>query len=226
VRTYAIGDVHGRADLLDAALRRIERDAPQGQGRVICLGDYVDRGPDSRAVIERLMHGERTSDVTCLKGNHEALLVEAMRIRCSRTRHRWLANGGLQTLASYGGEDLDLVPLAHLRWLEGLPLIARDARRTFVHAGLRPGVPDIEQDSEAMLWIRERFLRAPASAFERHVVHGHTSTWSGKPKAASPERLAHRTNLDTAAWSTGVLSVGVFDESCEQPVDIWPISAA
>ncbi|WP_300573545.1 metallophosphoesterase family protein [Phenylobacterium sp.] len=206
---YAIGDIHGRLDLLEAALAEIELRSQSAT--VVFLGDYVDRGPESRGVVELLMGGPRRPGDTfvCLKGNHEAMMVHCLAEEAMLGW--WIGNGGGATLASYGGE----VPPDHLAWIDGLPLMHREADRVFVHAGLMPGYGLDEQDEEAVLWIRDRFLRCTPKDhdFGVHVVHGHTPAWDGKPDPAKPELLPHRTNLDTAAFHTGVLTVAVFGES-------------
>jgi serine/threonine protein phosphatase 1 len=214
-RTYAIGDVHGRLDLLRQAVDAISGHVGDRPFRVVFLGDYVDRGPDSRGVIEFLMALQRRWPVVCLKGNHEELMIQAIADPASRRLERWLEYGGDETLRSYGlGKDDDLaagVPLEHLRWMASLPPTTGDKHRIYVHAGLLPGVPAHRQKDETFLWIRERFLQARPGDFEAHVVHGHTPVWEGKPDAAEPELLEHRTNLDTGAFATGVLTVAVFD---------------
>jgi len=218
--TYAIGDIHGRLDLLDKAQGAIAAHAGKAARQVICLGDYVDRGPDSKGVIETLMERAAAASWICLKGNHEDMMIEALRGR-GGLRH-WMFNGGGETLQSYGGAAG--VPAAHLDWLEALPLFHRDAHRLFVHAGVAPGVALEDQDPEAFLWIRDAFLAAPAETLPRHVVHGHTPQWRGKPDLARPELLAHRTNLDTGAVWTGILSVGVFaDARPGGPVEVLAI---
>jgi len=213
--TYAIGDIHGRFDLLEQALQLIARHAGGAPGRVIFLGDYVDRGPDSRRVVERLMKIEAAGAAVCLKGNHEDMMVRALSGEGRLAMEQWLRNGGGQTLMSYGvrpGEDpAPHVPGEHTRWMATLPTSTGDGRRIYVHAGLSPKTPFDRQNETSMLWIRERFLRAKAKELETHVVHGHTPLWEGKPDADEPELLPHRTNLDTAAFATGVLSIGVFD---------------
>jgi serine/threonine protein phosphatase 1 len=212
--TYAIGDVHGRLDLVRAALHAIRRHAAGLESRIVFLGDYVDRGPDSRGVIELLMGLQQAGEIVCLKGNHEDMMVRALRERRPEDVRLWLRYGGVETLQSYGVSDIAAaagsVPDAHLRWMTRLPLTSGDVHRIYVHAGLTPGTAFDEQGQDACLWIRERFLLADARGFERHVVHGHTPTWSGKPEMGVPELLAHRTNLDTGAYATGVMSVGVF----------------
>jgi serine/threonine protein phosphatase 1 len=181
------------------------------------LGDYVDRGPDSRGVIEFLMEAQQTGALVCLKGNHEDMMVRACRAEDSRDAFHWLCNGGGATLISYGASDttvgLSTVPEEHLTWMEGLPHIVQDDHRIYVHAGIMPGLQIEDNDEEVCLWVRERFLRAKAQDFpaDLHIVHGHSPVWVGKPDASKPELLDHRTNLDTAAFHTGILTVGVFD---------------
>ncbi len=214
-RTYAVGDVHGRLDLLTSAVEAIAGHIDGSPFRVVFLGDYVDRGPDSRGVVELLMELQREWPVVCLKGNHEELMLQAVTDPSGGRLERWLEYGGRSTLESYGLEpDSDLangVPREHLRWMGALPRTTGDRHRIYVHAGLAPGMPAHRQNERTCLWIRERFLQARASEFEAHVVHGHTPLWEGKPDPAEPELLDHRTNIDTAAFATGVLSVAVFD---------------
>ncbi len=209
---YAIGDVHGRLDLLTDAFSRIEAHAAGETAHLLLLGDYVDRGPDSRGVVDFLMQAQQRGNVTCLKGNHEQMMVQAVRSGGSALS-LWLGNGGVEALRSYGilqSTDLWAAPPEHIGWMEGLPLLARDPHRVYVHAGLAPGVPLEQQPEETCLWIREKFLRAEAEAFPAHVVHGHTPHWAGKKDPRRPELLPHRTNLDTGAYYTDVLTVGVF----------------
>jgi len=227
-RTYAIGDVHGRLDLVVRAVEAITEHVGDAPFRVIFLGDYVDRGPDSRGVIDLLMDLQRRWPVVCLKGNHEELMLQAIRQPAGGRLKRWLEYGGDRTLASYGlDEDSDLaggIPSEHLRWMAGLPYTTGDGHRIYVHAGLMPGTPVHRQNEQTFLWIRERFLQARASEFEAHVVHGHTPIWEGKPNPAEPELLEHRTNVDTAAFATGVLSIAVFDaERPGGPVELLQI---
>jgi serine/threonine protein phosphatase 1 len=226
--TYAVGDIHGRLDLLKSAVEAIVEHAKGERFRMVFLGDYVDRGPDSRRVIELLMNLQRVGPVVCLKGNHEELMLKAVVERVEGTLPVWLENGGRATLRSYGLEpDLeasDRIPSEHVRWLSSLPLTTADPHRIYVHAGFAPGVALHRQKEHTCLWIRERFLQSHPGDFEAHVVHGHTPLWSGKPDPAEPELLEHRTNLDTGAFATGVLSVGVFDaEVPGGPVEVLRI---
>jgi serine/threonine protein phosphatase 1 len=214
-RTYVVGDLHGRMDLLRGMQRAI---ADHGEGkdlRIIFLGDYVDRGPQSREVVETMIALCEARRVICLKGNHEEMMHRALGDGVAADYRAWIGAGGGETLRSYGADSREtgrtLVPAAHLRWMAGLPLTSGDGHRVYVHAGLAPGVAFEQQQPEHCLWIREKFLRASAGEFEAHVVHGHTPQWEGKPHAAQPELLAHRTNLDSGAYETGALTAGVFD---------------
>jgi serine/threonine protein phosphatase 1 len=218
VLTYAVGDIHGRFDLLKEALGTIDLHASDRPHRLVFLGDYIDRGPDSRRVVERLSALAETGRAICLKGNHEQMAVRAAYF--GEADH-WLSNGGDATLMSYGGS----IPLAHVEWMDARPLTCREGQRLFVHAGVLPGSHD-DPDEEVALWIRERFLRASAEDLGGlHVVHGHTPSWAGKAIAHMPERLPHRTNLDTGAYFTGVLSVGVFGAEQSGPIEILNITA-
>lgn len=205
---YAIGDVHGRFDLMQIAERRIESHihSHNAIGLIIFLGDYVDRGPQSRDVVERLM--EMTKDnpsVIALKGNHEDMMVEAA---SGYGMSLWWQNGGDATMASYSND----IPQEHVDWMKALPTMVKDDQgRVYVHAGLMPDISADEQQDEWNLWIRDRFLNARADQFDvPHIVHGHTPYHPSK-KPTEPELLSHRTNLDTAAFYTGVLTIGVFD---------------
>jgi serine/threonine protein phosphatase 1 len=227
-RTYAIGDVHGRLDLVERAVEMIAEHVGNAPFRVIFLGDYIDRGPDSRGVIDLLMDLQKRWPVVCLKGNHEELMLQALNEPSGGRMSRWLEYGGVHTLASYGvDENSDLmegIPREHVRWLSGLPRTTGDGHRIYVHAGLAPGTPIHRQKEQTFLWIRERFLQAKASDFEAHVVHGHTPIWEGKPDPAAPELLEHRTNIDTAPFATGVLSIAVFDaERPGGPVEVLQV---
>jgi serine/threonine protein phosphatase 1 len=213
---YAVGDVHGRLDLLKAARTQLLRYDQGRESPVVFLGDYVDRGPDSSGVIEFLMNWKR-GGVFCLKGNHEAMMIQAYRRRDAESLETWLSFGGDATLKSYGAESLnqfslDLIPQRHVAWLESLPCVLEDEHRVFVHGGLLPGVRIARQREEVLLWVRQRFLLADGDDFPdgKHVVHGHTPVWAGKLSPSEPELLAHRTNLDTAAYATGVLTIAIF----------------
>ena len=208
---YAVGDIHGRADLLGDMLRRIDRDAaasgPAERRTLVFLGDYVDRGPDSRAVVERVIGGlPEGFDAHFLKGNHEAMLLDFLE-EPWRLEH-WLMNGGEATMRSYGIDPESLwrldaapeawreafakaLPEAHLQFLKSLKLSVSFGDYLFVHAGVKPGVPLAAQQEEDLIWIRGPFLNS-VEPFGKIVVHGHT------PKDA-PVIRSNRIGIDTGA---------------------------
>jgi serine/threonine protein phosphatase 1 len=208
--TYAIADLHGRRDLLDSALDRIADHAAGVAATIVLLGDYVDRGPQSRQVIERLM-GFRSEQfhLVPLKGNHEVMMWQA----CNKLVERdwWIDNGGDATLASYrdfgDGTDIStaVVPRSHLQWAADLALIHVDRHRVYVHAAVDPGIPLKQQNERTLLW--KLYSKGHSKGHgRRHVVHGH----HGNPQA--PIITRGKTNLDSLAWNTGRLVVGVFDD--------------
>ena len=214
---YAVGDIHGRADLLAALLRQIEGDAEASKAEkrtLIFLGDYVDRGPEVRGVIETLVAGlPQGFAAHFLKGNHEALLLGFL--DDPSTLDAWLLNDGDTTMASYG-VDADalyrararpsewrdafaaVLPDAHLRFLRDLELSVSRGDYLFVHAGVRPGVPLAAQTESDLVWIRRPFLDWN-EPFEKFVVHGHTP-------AHEPVTRTNRICVDTGACFTGRLT--------------------
>lgn len=206
---YAVGDVHGCANLLDELIDRIEldRDArPAAQVLEIYLGDYIDRGPDSAGVVRRLRARADERKIVCLMGNHEAMLLDAL--NGSLDASHWLGNGGDATLASYGlrptlfgssaASPFGSFPAADLAFLHSLRLTHRRGPYFFVHAGVRPGVALDQQDPQDLVWIRDDFLDydGPLGAV---VVHGHTPS-------RTPEFRPNRINIDTGAVFTGRLT--------------------
>jgi serine/threonine protein phosphatase 1 len=206
--TYAIPDIHGRFDLLEAAIKKIVAHSAGRQSTVVTLGDYVDRGPSSREVIERLMNWKCDGlRIVNLKGNHEAMMWEV----CNGLSELdwWIQNGGDRTLESYGSNsaknlDLSIVPKAHLDWMEHLAPIYVDRCRVFVHAGVDPNIPLHQQNELVLLWKRYRPVEEEGHG-RRHVVHGHHANPS------APIVVERRTNLDGLAWKTGRLVIGVFE---------------
>jgi serine/threonine protein phosphatase 1 len=224
-RFYAIGDVHGRLDLLRRLLALIRTDYLERAGsapELVFLGDYVDRGPDSAGVIGCLVALAEQASATAapapvfLMGNHEALMLDFL--ADGPRSAAWVHNGGDATLASYGvglaalgraelsrarAELTAALPDAHRRFLAGLAPYHRADPYLFVHAGLRPFVPLAQQDAEDLLWIRTPFLEA-MGGIDHFVVHGHTI-------AATPELRPHRLGIDTGAFATGCLTAAVIE---------------
>jgi serine/threonine protein phosphatase 1 len=216
---YAVGDVHGRYDLLRSLLGTIARHADDhAQGRrpiLVFCGDYIDRGPDSAKVIDTLLwlrrHGE--FELHLLKGNHEQACLAF--IDHPELNGEWLHFGGLEALESYGvappdAEDMmdyrrardDLLarmPAAHLHLMQTLQLMIGIGDFAFVHAGVRPGRLLAEQDEADLLWIRRDFLDV-STPFEKIIVHGHS--WADDRPVINPVRIG----LDTGAFRTGTLT--------------------
>lgn len=221
MRYYAIGDIHGQLDMLEAAHRRIARDRAETGDEaapVVHLGDLVDRGPDSRGVIDFLIAGiARGAPWIVLRGNHDEMLHDLVRNE-GETAEIYFAEmiGGLETAASYGvrtggfrsrraiAEDLRAaLPDSHRRFLAGLLLLHATPDLLFVHAGIRPGVQITLQEPRDLLWIRGEFL----NNLRDHgplIVHGHTP-------AERPEHRGNRVNLDTGAGYGRALTAAVFE---------------
>ena len=218
-RLYVIGDIHGRLDLLDRLIAAIDRDARERGGATltVTLGDYIDRGPQSRGVLERLAENPFPGDYVALKGNHEVLLQAFL--DDPGIGGQWRNLGGLETLHSFG---IRVAPLMVGRDFAGAAAALRAAltprQREFLaalqtsltvgryflcHAGVRPGVPLARQSEQDLLWIRDEFLRSTMD-FGKIVVHGHTPT-------EAPEVLPNRINIDTGAFATGRLTCVVLD---------------
>jgi serine/threonine protein phosphatase 1 len=209
--TYVVADIHGRYDCLKIALAAITADAPNGT--VVFTGDYVDRGPQSRQVIERLMAGPPEGwRWVCLKGNHEDMMVTTWAGQFHPSW--WIDNGGETTMLSYGHpyrgstEDIRAIPVEHIRWANELPTLHQDQHRIFVHAGVDPTLPLDQQDDQIRLWMRKD---CPLGHGDHHVIHGHT------PYKDGPKVTPGRTNLDTMAFRTGRLVVAVFDDEVSGP---------
>jgi serine/threonine protein phosphatase 1 len=216
-RIYAIGDVHGRAELLRHLHHLVHEDAYRHQAPrnvVVYLGDYIDRGDESRGVIDLLL-GEPLPgfEHVHLKGNHEASLLQFLDDLAIGPS--WMLYGGAATLYSYGvrppepmtdtGELMRAqrelaarLPDAHRAFLGALPLVHVEGDYLFVHAGIRPGVPLDRQTPEDLMWIREEFLESDAD-YGKIVVHGHTIT-------EEPEVRRNRIGIDTGAFASGRLT--------------------
>jgi serine/threonine protein phosphatase 1 len=210
--TFAIGDIHGCLGKLRNLMARITREAEGAPCKLVFLGDYVDRGPDSRGVVEELMalQAHMGGDAVFLMGNHEAQLLAAA--ESSVHIDRWLLNGGGTTLRDYGIADAREVPAEHIAWFRALKFMHDDGRRLFVHAGIDPEKPLHAQDEFDLIWIREPFL-SDTRDYGRLVVHGHTPQRSGEP-----DLRANRLNIDTAAVYGGTLTAAVFTDERTEPV--------
>jgi predicted MPP superfamily phosphohydrolase len=227
VRVYAIGDIHGRSDLLDVLLQQIEADCalyPSSRPIVVFLGDYIDRGPGSREVVDLLQACARTRETVCLRGNHETFVRRFLAEPA--ILDEWRLCGGLETLMSYGlkpsispdaaeqsrlaDELARSIPQRHLEFLDGLDLSFSCGDFLFVHAGIRPGIAIRRQREEDLLWIRDEFLFWE-QPFEKFIVHGHTPV-------PAPDIRSNRVNIDTGAFATGRLTCIAIEGSSITPL--------
>jgi serine/threonine protein phosphatase 1 len=220
-RAYAIGDIHGCLHLLDDLIARIEADVaarPIGEAYLIFVGDFIDRGPDSAGVIERLRSYRHPKlKPIFLAGNHEEYMLRILSGERGKL-DSWLTYGGRECVQSYGldpdklmvmpeGEALMLlrrqIPEGHRRFLKGLADTFRFGDYLFVHAGIRPGVALEEQSRADLRWIREPFLD-DVGDHGFVVVHGHTIV-------DEVEERTNRIGIDTGAYRSGVLTALVVD---------------
>jgi serine/threonine protein phosphatase 1 len=212
--SVAVGDVHGMLDELDILLACISdwrRRASETAVRLIFLGDYIDRGPDSAGVIARV-RALQSQGAVALRGNHEQMLIDAL--DSEDAMQLFLGNGGDATLHSLGSFEA-LVDAA--LWCESLPLTHEDDLRLFVHAGIRPGIPLANQRPRDLLWIRQQFSDAPGP-HPKYIVHGHTPLLGDSTRERLPLILPHRSNLDTGAVYDGPLSAAVFTDHQAAPI--------
>ena len=215
IRIYAVGDVHGRVDLLTQLVARIDADLaanPISRPIQVFLGDYVDRGPASRQVLESLIEWSRTHETIYLKGNHEVFLTEFL--HDPALIEEWSQFGGIETLISYGiipptkldfaeqdrlaTELAGALPQTHRRFLAALRSFFICGDFFFVHAGVRPGVSLTRQDDQDLFWIRDEFLSCEDD-FGKIIIHGHTPV-------QVPDVRSNRINIDTGAYATGRLT--------------------
>jgi serine/threonine protein phosphatase 1 len=226
VRLYAIGDVHGRLDLVAAMHRQIETELeqePPSDWRIIHLGDYVDRGPDSKGVIDFLIEAQkRDPRHLMLAGNHDIGFLDFL--EAPDPDGLFMHYGGIQTAQSYGvtlasssgwfgkaetalreghAALVEAVPQSHVDFLRSLPFSVMFGDFFFCHAGIRPGIPLQQQSPQDLIWIRDAFHDYPG-LYPKIVVHGHTPV----PQA---EVMANRVNVDTLAWQSGNLTALVVD---------------
>ncbi len=220
---FAIGDVHGHRELLQKLLEQIVAEIERigaKTPKIVFLGDYIDRGPDSKGVLDLVLAG--VPDVTCerMLGNHEEMMLNFLLEPDGSTFAHWFNNGGRETLTSYGvdwrdsgAEDvrdkmIEAMPPAQVEAFFGavsaFKFLHEDDAAIFVHAGLDPAVDLSEQSIEQMLWIRKRFLESSRD-WGKPVIHGHTPTQYG------PELRSNRIGVDTYAYATGNLTAVVLD---------------
>ncbi len=236
---FAIGDIHGSFNTMMAAIDEVQlyvkrNDIKKDEYQVVMLGDYIDRGPNSKEVIEYLMY----SDFICLMGNHEDMLLDNYSMYSCELRPdnislgNFLRNGGIETLESYGFKfdsskggtydnyvtGMQLIPKEHIEWIRDLPDYFETEYHYFVHAGIRPSVDLEDQIHNDKIWIRFDFLIQSDNGYDpgKHIVHGHTPS-----KTWRPELTNLRTNLDVGAVWSGRQAVGVFDITKPgRPIDI------
>jgi serine/threonine protein phosphatase 1 len=220
IRIYAVGDVHGRADLLNGVFAQIDAhlvSSPVPQPIQVLLGDYIDRGPDSREVVETLIARRRNDAMVCLKGNHESYLIRFL--DDPTILAEWAQVGGAETLLSYGIDQFDphdprqcqraanafreVLPEQHYQFFHSLALSFESGDYFFVHAGVRPGIPLGEQRERDLLGIRRDFLQHDRD-FGKTIVHGHSPM-------REPDIRANRINIDTGAFETGRLTCLVLE---------------
>lgn len=213
---YVVGDIHGRADLLEQKIETIENDRNLRRFdtyQEIYLGDYVDRGPGSPRVLDLLIARTAIPGVVTLRGNHEHVMGGTF--AQPELLERWRFMGGLETMMSYGlsyelakggsstlqlhAKWLEAVPQAHKEFLEGLVYSISVGDYFFAHAGIRPGIALERQDPRDLMWIREIFLQSKRW-HGLFVVHGHTPT-------EKPDFQHNRLGIDTGAYITGNLTV-------------------
>ena len=212
-RCYAIGDVHGFSGQLDQLFAAIADHAGDCAYDLVFIGDYVDKGPDSAGVLQRLMafEGDRVR-LTCIAGNHDRMMLAAAHDAASEAR--WFAMGGAAVLAEYGISSARDLPNDVLAWLAARPTLHEDEQRYFVHAGVDPSLALDEQTDEIRLSMRGRFL-AEDHDFGKHIVHGHTPMFDGWPTLT-----AWRTNLDTGVVMTGKLTAAMFNLNDQRPATV------
>jgi serine/threonine protein phosphatase 1 len=214
LRIYCVGDVHGQLELLDRVANWVNDDLARSPmpAVTVFLGDYIDRGPNSFGVVDRLSKGEFPTQIRALRGNHEEMILTFL--QNDKSLDAWRRYGALETLHSYGvpvihvmrGKGFDVaqatlrekMPAHHLEFYQKTEFCAVAGDYYFCHAGIKPGVSLDEQNPTDLMWIREEFIKAPGP-FEKRIVHGHTPV--GKP-VVMPDRI----NIDTGAYANGTLT--------------------
>lgn len=228
VRIYAIGDIHGRSDLLSSLFEEIDRDLesrPTPRALHVFLGDYIDRGPASKEVVSLILSRRKKHEVVALKGNHD--IFPDLFLKNPAIFDEWRMFGGVETLISYGlrpslrmekdelqqlAEDFAAAfPVAHADFFNALSPSFACGDFFFAHAGVKPGTPLDQQSEDDLLWIRQEFLDHEGY-FGKLIVHGHTPV-------KSVDDRGNRINIDTGAYATGCLSSLVIDGASVQLLD-------
>ena len=194
MRTLAIGDIHGCLQALKALFDFIQ---PSKEDTIITLGDYIDRGPNSKGVLDLLKKLKQTHNVISLKGNHEALLEDAR--NSTADYHSWFVNGGASTLYSFRTKRLQGIASSYWQFIENCKLYHETDTHIFVHAGLNPKIPLEEQEEETLLW--QRFRNSQPHISGKTMICGHTPQENGKPLV-----LDHAICIDTLPFDNGWLT--------------------
>jgi Calcineurin-like phosphoesterase len=211
-RVYTIGDIHGALRALSSLISKCEQEADGQPMKFVFIGDYIDRGCNSRGVIDYIINLQSLlgANVICLLGNHEALALSA--IDDELDAENWIWNGGDMTLRSYHASNARELPAQHVAWFRSLWLAFDDGLRFYVHAGVNPARPLDQQNKHDLLWIREPFLSSQ-NDYGRLIVHGHTPTATGRP-----DLRRNRLNIDTGVAYGGPLTAAVFIGKRTNPI--------
>jgi serine/threonine protein phosphatase 1 len=216
LNTWAVGDIHGELPHLLKMVKLIE-DIEDGNDYILQpLGDYVDRGPNSKGVIDFFMHRQAQKGKELVRpvlGNHEVMAFESHHDN-GYLRQAWVESGGHSTLSSYPGYRISNI---HLDWIESLPFYQEDDKRFYVHAGVYPGIELASQNRNHLIWIREQFLNSRYD-WGKLIVHGHTTTYTDQP-----DIFKNRVNLDTGCCFGYKLSAARFEEDITHPTKILQV---
>jgi len=213
---YAVGDIHGRFDLLKVMHKLITEDSETREGpyTIIFIGDYIDRGPESCQVIKFLLSKPfKGFNHIFLKGNHEQMMIDEITsyeaTEKLNSNSMWLYNGGIQTLNSYKQGFKDPIITKHVKWMKTLKVTHKQDNILFVHAGINPEVSEDKWAENECLWIRDKFLRYTQD-HKYLIVHGHTIRPEYDPWF-DPNNITNRINLDTGAFYHNILTAVIFD---------------
>lgn len=226
--TICIGDTHGCLEQLDSLLKEIElytKSRAIDEYKLIFLGDYIDRGQDSKGVIDRVMQLQErhAHNVITLMGNHEDMMLDVIR---GDHPNVWESNGGWITNTSFQvSHPRDIDPKYKI-WMKDLPIYHDDGKRFFVHAGVLPIIPLSQNTKNTMLWVREQFLQFK-KPWDRYIVHGHTPTkwdrYAPEKEEWVPRVRLNRLNLDTGCVFGGTLTAAVFDDQTTPAIDFLSV---